>query len=144
MRNFFPALVLAAGALLACGSQSPEEELVQQARPAGSWLATLRFTGEQWAANSVPESFVKSTVNEAKKDLDKLADAAGKSKARPEVRQPLQGILGEGKAAGAALEKAVEADDHPGVARQVQRLAALQVRFNAWSAANQGQGGGGK
>ena len=142
MRNFLPALVLATGALLACQSQSPEEELVQQARPAGSWLATLRWTGEQWAANSVPESFVRTTSAEAGKDLDKLADAAKKSKARPEVRQPLQGLLGEGKAAGDALEKAVEADDRPGVARQVARLAALQARFNAWQ--QQGQGGGGK
>jgi hypothetical protein len=142
MRNLLPALVLATGALLACQSQSPEEELVQQARPAGSWLATLRWTGEQWAANSVPESFVRTTSAEAGKDLDKLADAARTSKARPEVRQPLQGILGEGKAAGEALEKAVEADNRPGVARQVAQLAALQARFNAWQ--QQGQGGGGK
>jgi hypothetical protein len=141
MRNFLPALVLATGALLACQSRSPEEELVQQARPAGSWLATLRWTGEQWAANSVPESFVRTTSAKAGKDLDKLADAAKTSKARPEVRQPLQSILGEGKAAGAALEKAVETDDRPGVTKQVQRLAALQARFNDWQ--QQGQGGGG-
>jgi hypothetical protein len=142
MRNLLPALVLAMGALLACQSQSPEEELVQQARPAGSWLATLRWTGEQWAANSVPESFVRTTLDAAKKDFDQIADAAKKSQARPEVRQPLQGILDEGTAAGAALEKAVEADDRPGVTRQVARLAALQARFNAWQ--RQGQGGSGK
>ncbi|HEY0511518.1 MAG TPA: hypothetical protein VGH73_06420 [Thermoanaerobaculia bacterium] len=137
------ALALAAGALVACQSKSPEEDLIQQARPAGSWLATLRWTGEQWNANSVPKSFVKSTVAEARKDLDNVSDAAGKSKARPEARLPLLQLMKDSKAAGDALAGAARKGDRPGVARQVAQLAALQARFSAWQAsAKQKQEGG--
>ena len=81
------------------------------------------------------------------KDFDQAADTARKSQARPEVRQPLQRLLGEGKSAGAALERAVETDDRPGVARQVAQLAALQTRFTAWQRlgqSQQSQEGGGR
>jgi hypothetical protein len=132
MRNLLPALGLAAGLLLGCRAQSPEADLVQQARPAGSWLATLRWTGEQWIANRVPKSFVQSTSAAARDDLDGIGEAARASRARPAVRLPLQRLLDDGKAAGGALERAVAAGDRPAAARQVERLAALQARFSDW------------
>jgi hypothetical protein len=135
MRNFFPpglTLAVAAGLLLACAQQSPEEKLLDAARPAASWLATLRMTGEQWIANSVPKSFVKATVAEARTDLGKVAEEAGKSPARPEARLPLQQLMREARAVGLGLERAVEAGDRPGAARQVAQVAALQERIAAW------------
>jgi hypothetical protein len=132
------ALAVAASLLLACSSQSPEEKLLDTAKPAASWVATLRMVGEEWIANSVPESFVKSTVGEARKDLGKVADEAGKSSARPEVKLPLQRLMHEARAAGSGLEKAVEAGDRPGVTRQVGRIAALQGELAAWQARQEG------
>jgi hypothetical protein len=128
------ALALAASLLLACSASSPEEKLLDAAKPAVSWVATLRMTGEQWSANSIPAAFVKATVDEARNDLAKVVDEAGKSPARPEVKLPLQRLLHEARAAGFGLGRAVEAGDRPGVARQVGRLAALQGELAAWQA----------
>ena len=147
MRNFISqgspllrgiALAMAASLLLACSSQSPEEKLVDTARPAASWIATLRMAGEEWIANSVPKSFVKSTIDEARKDLAKAADEAEKSPARSAVKLPLQRLMHEARAAGSGLEKAVEAGDRPGVARQVGRIVALQGELAAWQARQEG------
>jgi 3-hydroxyisobutyrate dehydrogenase-like beta-hydroxyacid dehydrogenase len=133
------ALALASSLLLACSSQSPTEKLLDTAKPAGSWIATLRMTGERWIANSVPESFVKATVDEARDDLGKVVDEAGKSPAPAAARLPLQRLLHAARAAGFGLEKAVKAGDRPGAARQVGRLAALQGELAAW---RKQQGGG--
>src|SRR5581483_6385852 len=84
------ALAVAAGLCLACSSQSPEEKLLDTAQTATSWVATLRMTGEQWTANSVPTSFVETTVEAAREDLKKEADDAASSKAPPEVRDPFR------------------------------------------------------
>lgn len=124
-----------AGALslcLACSSQSPEAKLVDAARPALSWVATLRMTGEQWIANSVPKSFVQSTVAAARDDLGKTVDDIAKSTARATVRLPLQRLLHEARAEGFGLRKAVEAGDRTAAARRVEGLKALQVQLAAW------------
>jgi hypothetical protein len=135
-------LAVAASLLLACSSQSPEEKLVDTARPAASWIATLRMAGEEWIANSVPKSFVQSTIDEARNDLGKAADEAEKSPARSAVKLPLQRLMHEARAAGSGLEKAVEAGDRPGVARQVGRIAALQGELAAWQERQERQEGG--
>jgi 3-hydroxyisobutyrate dehydrogenase-like beta-hydroxyacid dehydrogenase len=135
MRNFFSAgfvLALATSLALACTRQSPEEKLLDTAKPAVSWLATLRMTGERWIANSVPKSFVKSTVSEARKDLGKVADETEKSKAPAAERFPLLQLMREGRAAGLGLQKAAEAGDRPGAARQLAQLESLQERIAAW------------
>jgi hypothetical protein len=134
MRNFPPGLTFAVAAslLLACAAQSPDETLLDAARPALSWVATLRMTGEQWIANSVPKSFVQATVAAARKDLLDVAEEAGKSKARPQARLPLQRLMHEARAVGFGLQRAVEAGDRPGAARQVEQLEALQERLAAW------------
>jgi hypothetical protein len=126
------ALAVAAGLCLACSSQSPEEKLFDQAKTASSWIATLRMTGEQWGANSVPTAFVETTVKAAREELKKEADDAAKSKARPEMRDPFRQIVTEAGAAGKSLSQAAEANDRPGVAREVGRLAALQGRLAAF------------
>jgi hypothetical protein len=126
-------LALAAtAALLACQHKSPEQELLDKAEPAGSWIATLQLAGEKWAANSVPTSFVKTTCKAADKDLDRAAEETAKSKARPEVRDPLRQLISQAQAAEAGLRKAAEANDRPGVSRQAGQLAALRQRFEAW------------
>ncbi|HEY0557962.1 MAG TPA: hypothetical protein VGG20_27175 [Thermoanaerobaculia bacterium] len=135
MRKIFSAgliLALAASLAFACSRQSPEEKLLDTARPAVSWFATLRMTGERWIANSVPKSFVKSTVGEARKDLGKVADAAGKSPVPAGEKLPLLALMREGRAVGLGLQKAAEAGDRPGAARQVAQLVALQERIAAW------------
>lgn len=132
MRNYTFVLALAAGALLACQSKTPEEAILQQAQPVGSWIATLRFAGEQWIANRVPASFVQTTSEAARDELGKEVQEASKSKARPELRDPLRRLMTEAQSAGDGLAKAVEAGDRPGAARQVARLAALQGELAAW------------
>jgi hypothetical protein len=124
-----------AGALslcLACSSQSPEAALVDAARPALSWVATLQMTGEKWIDNSIPKSFVQSTVAAARDDLGKTVDDVAKSTARSTVRLPLQRLLHAARIDGFGLRKAVEAGDRTEAARQVERLKALQVQFAAW------------
>jgi hypothetical protein len=123
--------VLAAVALLACQQKPPEEELLKKLEPVGSWLATLQMLGQKWNANSVPTSFVKTTLSAAGKEFEKAAEETAKSKARPAVRDPLRQLVAEAQAASADLRHAVEAADRPGVARQVGRLAALHQRFEA-------------
>lgn len=132
MRNYTLALALATSALLACQSKSPEEEILQQAQPAGSWIATLRFAGEQWIANRVPASFVGNTVDAARDELGKEIQEASKSKARPELRAPLQRLMTETRSAGTGLSRAVDVGDRPGAARQVARLATIQQELAAW------------
>ena len=135
----FGALALAASLCFACASKSPQEKLTDAAKPAASWIATLRMTGERWSANSVPASFVKATVGKARDELASVAEEAGKSPVRPEVRLPLQNLMTEARAAGAGLERAVEAGDRPAVARQVDRLAALAGELAAWRARQGGE-----
>jgi hypothetical protein len=125
------ALAVAAGLCLACWPQSPEEKLLDQAQTASSWVATLRMTGERWGTNSVPTSFVKTTVKVARAELKKEADDAAKSKAPPEVRDPFrQAVTAAGAAAG-SMRSAAETNDRPGMARVVARLAALQAALDA-------------
>lgn len=125
-------VLMAAGTILACQHKSPEQELLDKAGPAGSWIATLQMAGEKWGANSVPASFVKTTCKAAGKDLDQAAEEAKKSKARPEVRDPLRQLISQAQAAEASLRKAAEANDRPEVSRQAGQLAALRQRFEAW------------
>ena len=125
------ALTVTAGLCLACSSPSPEEKLPDTAQTASSWIATLRMTGEQWAANSVPASFVETTVKAAREDLEKEADDAAKSNAPPEVRDPFRQIVTAARAEGKKLSQDAEANDRPGAAREVAQLAALQERLAA-------------
>lgn len=132
-------LAAAAGLCLACSSQSPKEKLLDTAQTASSWLATLRMTGEQWGANSVPTSFVETTVKAARSELETEADDAAKSKAPPELRDPFRRIVTEAKDVGKRLSQAAEENDRPGAAREVGRLAALQEQLAALQKQNGGE-----
>ncbi len=125
------AAVLAAAALLACQPKPPEEELLKKVEPVGSWLASLEMAGQKWGANSVPTSFVRSTSKVAGKQFEKAAEEAAMSKARPEVRLPLQRVIAEAGAANAGLRQAVESNDRRRLALEVGRLGGLRVRFEA-------------
>ncbi|HTG36882.1 MAG TPA: hypothetical protein VLB76_28525 [Thermoanaerobaculia bacterium] len=135
----FGALALAATLCLACASKSPQEKLLDATKPAASWIATLRMTGERWNANSVPASFVKATAGKAVDELGAVAEEAGKSPVPPEVRLPLQRLMTAARAAGSGLERAVEAGDRPAAARQVARLAALEGELAAWRSGQKGR-----
>jgi len=126
------AILIAAALLAACQRPSPEQELLDKADPAGSWIATLQMTGEKWLANSVPLSFVKTTCKAADEDLGQTAQETPKSKARPEVRDPLRELISQTRAAGQSLRRAAVANDRPEVARQVALLAVLRQRFEEW------------
>ena len=130
LRAVFAAALLAF--LIACGHESPEQELLDQAAPVGSWIATLQMAGEKWIANSVPTSFVKTTWKAADEDLDQAAQEAAKSKARPAVRDPLRRLISQTQSSGLSLRQAAEANDRPEVARQTVRLAALRKQLADW------------
>jgi hypothetical protein len=117
--------------IVACQSKSPEEELLKAVQPVGSWLASLEMTGRKWSDNSVPASFVRETTAAAREAIGKAAEEAGKSNARPGLRDPIRALLAEAEEAGANLGRAVEHGDRTGVAREVGRLAALHARFEA-------------
>ena len=127
--------VVAAVVLLACQSKSPEEKLLKSAEPIGSWLAALEMAGRKWAANSVPASFVRSSVSAAGDQFKKVAKGAATSETRPEVREPLRRLVADAEAAGEGLRRAVEANDRRQVAREVALLAGLRARFEAWKRA---------
>jgi hypothetical protein len=131
-------LAAAAGLCLACSSRSPKEKLLDTAQTASSWIATLRMAGEQWGANSVPTSFVETTVKAARSELETEADDAAKSEAPPEVRDPFRQIVTEAKDVSKRLSQAAEENDRSGAAREVGRLAALQERLAALQKQNGG------
>jgi hypothetical protein len=132
------AAALAAAVLLACQQKSPEEDLMKKVEPVGSWLASLEMTGQKWAANSVPTSFVRNITAVARKQLEKAAEEAGRSRARPGLRNPLRQILAEAQAANAGLRQAVAANDRRRLAREVSHLAGLHTRFEALRKAEEG------
>lgn len=125
-------IFVAAVLLAACRHQTPEQDLLDKADPAGSWISTLQMAGEKWIANSVPTAFVKTTWQAAREDLQQTARDAADSKARPEVRDPLRRLIAETRAAGFSLLQATEANDRPGAARQAGRLAGLRKQLEAW------------
>lgn len=131
----FPVRLLRGGPILllllivGCQSRSPEEQLLKAVQPVGSWVASLEMTGRKWSANSVPASFVRTTTAAARKEIEKAAEEAGKSNARPGLRDPIRKLLAEADDAGASLVLAVDRGDRSGVAREVARLAALHARF---------------
>jgi hypothetical protein len=132
------ALAAALGLCLACSSQSPKEKLLDTAQKSSSWIATLRMAGEQWGANSVPTSFVETTVKAARDEFKQEAEDAKKSKAPPEIREPFRQIVTEAKDVGKRLSQAAEANDRPGAAREVAQLAALQGRLEELQKQNGG------
>ena len=147
MRSFFSlglrsllrtALAAALGLCLACSSKSPQEKLLDTAQTASSWIATLRMTGEQWGANSVPTSFVETTVKAARSELEKEADDAAKSKAPADLRDPFRQIVTEAREVAKRLSQTAEENDRPGVAREAGRLAALQAQLQALQKRNGG------
>jgi hypothetical protein len=125
------AVVCTAAVLLACPPKSPEDDLLKKVEPVGSWLASLEMTGQKWAANSVPASFVRNITAVARKQLETASEEASRSKARPAMRNPLQQILAEARAANAGLRQSVEANDRHRLAVEVTRLARLHTRFEA-------------
>jgi len=132
------AAALAAAALLACQPKPPEEDLLKKVEPVGSWLASLEMAGQKWGANSVPTSFVRSMASVAGKQLEKAVQETARSKARPEVRLPLQRVIAEAGAANAGLRQAVAANDRRRLAREVGRLGGLRARFEALRKAGEG------
>ena len=132
------AVAWAAAVLLACQPKSPEQDLMKKVEPVGSWLASLEMTGQKWAANSVPTSFVRNITSAARKQLDKAAAEAGQSTARPTLRDPLRKILAEAQTANAGLRQAVAANDRHQLAQEVARLAGLHARFEALQKAEEG------
>lgn len=124
-------LVVAATVLLACGKKSPEEELLKKVEPVGSWLAALEMAGRKWEANSLPASFVETTLAAAGKEFGKAGEEAEKSSARPEVREGVRRIVAAAKTAGDGLRRAVETGDRPAATRTAGRFAALRRELEA-------------
>jgi hypothetical protein len=127
--RLLPILILAA--LWGCSSKSPEEELLDAAKPLGSWVATLQWTAEAWTANRVPTSFARNVVDAAKDNLRKTAEATAKAPAGKDQKAPFLAGIREAQAAAAGLLRAVERADRAAVTSQAKRLADLGKRVEA-------------
>jgi hypothetical protein len=125
------AATAVAAVLLSCQQQSPEQELIQKVEPVGSWLAALQMTGEKWTANSVPDAFVRTTVEAAQGPFAKAARDAAESTARAAVRDPLRQLISAGEAASDRLRRAAAASDRGAAAPVIRRLAELGASFAA-------------
>ena len=131
MRKAVPWLFVAV-VFSACHQQPPAAKLAGQAKPVGSWLATLQMTAEAWTANSVPTHFARDTVAAAKKAIEKSADGARSSDAAPAVREPLRRLLDESQRAIGDFAAAIERGDRRAAPAQAARFHALAERFDAW------------
>jgi len=119
-------IVLAAFAV-ACTHKTPDQQLVQSVEPAISWVATLRFAGEKWLADSVPASFVRASVGAAEKDLEKAASTIDQSQARKDLRDVLRDQLAESHDAAEQLKSAIDSSDRRSAAASVRRFAAASA-----------------
>jgi hypothetical protein len=125
------AAVAVAAALLSCQKKNPEQELIQKVEPVGSWLAALQMTGEKWTANSVPDAFVRTTVEAARGPFEQAAQDTAESTARSAVRDPLRKLISDGEAESDRLRRDAAAQDRGAAAPVIRRLAALRVSFAA-------------
>ena len=97
--------------LIACGEKSQAERLA----PARSWVATLRFAGQQWLGNRVPARFLERSCEAASKTFD------GIDSDRP--------LLDRADALTHDLQHAAERSDRAAAIRALDALAALQRQF---------------
>ena len=104
-----PLCVALAIALCACQQKSPDERLKDTAKDTASWAASLSFTAEEWAMNSVPKRFVRTSVDAADKALEKtqkdIAKSDGSRALRDRVAADVAGVKREAEALRAAAER---------------------------------------
>jgi hypothetical protein len=114
-------------AIAACGHKTPEQKLLDTIDPADSWIATLQLTGEKWLANSVPTRFVRSTVDAAKKDFEKVGKALDQSDAPRPMILTVRHQLEVATAAAGDVSQAVQKNDRRTVEMSVRRFAAAHA-----------------
>ena len=107
----------------ACGHKTPEQKLLDTIDPADSWIATLQLTGEKWLTNSVPTKFVRTTVDSAKKDLEKVGKTLDQSDAPRPMIETARHQLEVATAAAGDISQAVQDNDRRTVAISVRRFA---------------------
>ena len=113
-----PLCIALALALCAC-SQSPDEKVKDTAQTVSSWAASLSFAGQQWAGNSVPKRFMRTTIDAADKELEKSAGAVeGKSDRVSRDISEVRHLADE-------LGRAVERRDRQSAIKIASRLDAL-------------------
>jgi len=110
-------------ALLACSHKTADQQLIDAADPAASWMATLQLTGEKWLDNSVPSSFVRATIGAAQKAFDKTSGTIAQSQARKELRDEIKRELETARAAAGDLQQAIEKNDRRTATGAVRRFA---------------------
>ena len=109
--------------LAACSHNTPDQQLIEAADPAASWVATLQLAGENWLANSAPTSFVRATIGSALKAFDKTGKTIAQSQARRELREEIRRPLEVAQAAAGDLDHAIEKGDRRAAAEAVRRFA---------------------
>jgi hypothetical protein len=117
----------------ACRQPSPEEELLRKTDAVGPWLAALRMAGEKWTVNSVPSTFVRTSVDAAQEIFTRAAQEARRSTAPAGLRDHLGRLIAGGEAEGARLRRAVESRDRRAAVPAIRALAALSADFQALS-----------
>jgi hypothetical protein len=116
-----PILVFCA-LLAACSHRTAEEQLIKDVAPAKAWVATLRFAGEKWIANSVPTAFVRSSLGAAEKEFDRAMRSVDQSNARRDLRDQLRHHLEGSHAAAERLKNAIEKQDRRAAAAAIDGL----------------------
>ena len=115
----------------ACTQKTAEENLLEDVGPAISWVATLKFAGEDWMSGKVPAFFVRLCVEDAQKAFDKAAKNVDQSVARKALRDELRHQIESSHAASEQLREAVEKNDRQAAARSVDQISsastALQI-----------------
>lgn len=129
------AIAAAAVLFLSCQQQTPEQELIRKTDAVGPWLAALQMAGEKWTVNSVPATFVHTSVDAAQKAFTKAARETGRSDARTDLRDHLGRLIAGGQAESARLRRAVAAQDRRAAVPAIRGLAALHADFEALSKA---------
>ena len=111
----------------ACGHKTAEQKLLDTIDPADSWIAALQLTGEKWLTNSVPTKFVRTTVDSAKKNLEKVDQALDHSDAPRPMIEAVRHQLEVATAAAGDITQAVQLNDRRAVAISVRRFAAAHA-----------------
>lgn len=115
--------IFALALLCACAGKSPEKKLLNDLDPAISWVGTLQFAAERWAANSVPAAFLRNSLDSGEQALEKGTETVDKSRASNDLRDRLRDELNRSMAAAEMLKIAVQKEDRAAAAGPLRILA---------------------
>lgn len=117
--------------LLLCGGCDSSRQFEQVQKSIDSWSATLDLTGEQWAGQRIPDTYVRQIVEAAGKALDEEEKRLKKISADPSRRQQMERRLAEVRQRLHELSRAVENSNHESAAALSGRVARQTMADSA-------------